>query len=132
MSNLSLKKIFITTFIFLNFFGLTYSYDGSNQTDQLGFWHTSKVDRIQLGWDERIYVYLNKKHKCLGEGSDLIFYEPTAKGREMILSALLSNGGFKEISFRIDSCHSTENGVIFGYFDKLEINFMNVLETEGH
>jgi hypothetical protein len=122
---MSLKKKLIIILISLNMFSYSYSYDGSNQTGQLGFWHESKVDRIQLGWDERIYVYLDKNHNCLGEGSDLIFYEPTAKGREMILSALLNNGGSKEINFRIDSCHSTENGVIFGYFDKIEIKFEN-------
>tara|TARA_S200000501_G_C20793352_1_gene730570 strand:- start:62 stop:421 length:360 start_codon:yes stop_codon:yes gene_type:complete len=113
------KILFLVIFIFIT--NNLNAYNGSNQTGQVGFWHTSTVDRVQVGWDERIYVYLDKNHDCLGEGSNLIFYQPTAKGRQMVLSVLLENGGSKEISFRIDSCHRTDGGVIFGYFDKVSI-----------
>jgi len=116
-------KTFITLIFFLIINNSVTAYGGSNQTGQVGFWHASTIDRIQLGWDERIYIYLDNNHNCLSKGSDLIFYEPTAEGRQMILSALLANDASKEVNFRIDSCHETAGGVIYGYFDKIAIKF---------
>tara|TARA_B110000967_G_C18611808_1_gene424358 strand:- start:151 stop:504 length:354 start_codon:yes stop_codon:yes gene_type:complete len=116
-------KTFLTLIFFLIIHNSVIAYGGSNQTGQVGFWHASTIDRIQLGWDERIYIYLDNNHNCLGKGSDLIFYHPTARGRQMILSALLANDASKEVNFRIDSCHETGGGVIYGYFDKIAIKF---------
>jgi len=94
-------------------------YKGSNQSGSEGFWHTSKINRIQLGWDKRIYIFLNDTNKC---GSDLIWYHPDIKiGREMILSALLKyEEQGRQVSFRIDECKVTKNNVRYGLFDKME------------
>ena len=99
-------------------------YKGSNSSrlninSPKAFWHSSTINRIQLGWDKRIYVFLNKPIKC---DSDHIFYHPDITiGREMMLMALLKYEEQKRvISFRIDECRVTGGGVNYGVFDKIE------------
>lgn len=116
-----MKTFFLTIIFSLMLTNVSLAaYKGSAQTGQVGFWHSSTINRIQIGWDERIYIYLNKKHKCYEKGSDLIFYHPEAKGRQMVLSALLATESSREVNFRIDSCQITGNGLIYGFFDKME------------
>ena len=110
-------KFFILIFVLIMSSSIFAAYPGSSKG---GFWHSSTISKIQLGWDKRIYIYLNEKHKCSG-GSDLLFYHPEADGKEMILSALLSyESSRRVVSFRIDSCEKTDGDVTYGLFDKME------------
>ena len=115
---MNIKFIFFVIFIVISSNALS-NYKGSAQNGNKGFWHTSKIDRIQLGWDKRIYVFLKENSKC---ESDHIFYHPKILiGREMILTALLKyEEQNRTISFRIDECKSTTSGVKYGVFDKIE------------
>ena len=100
--------------------GSAQEYKGSNQKPgSVGFWHQSLIGHFQIGWDERIYLYLRTPHKC---GSGLAFYQPLAKGKQMILDVILAmESQGRPINIRIDSCEETGGGVSYGIFDKLEI-----------
>ena len=113
-----IKTRYVIAIILVIFSSTSYSeYKGSSKG---GFWHSSTINRIQLGWDKRIYVFIDEPHKC-SSNSDLLIYQHGAKGREMILSALLSyESSRRPVSFRIDSCNKTDGDVMYGLFDKME------------
>ena len=122
MKKLTKLIIFLVAFFASSAVAHEYKYKGSNSIDKGslpgGFWHSGKILNYQVGWDDRIYIYFFNKHKC---GSNLVFYEPTAAGRQNVFEAVMKMEHYqREINVRVDRCQSTENGVIFGFFDKLE------------
>ena len=48
--SLHIVCFFVLTLITSN--KILADYTGSNQSGNTGFWHTSKISRIQLGWDK--------------------------------------------------------------------------------
>lgn len=114
--------MFIVIFLHSVALAEQYQYKGSNSLDKGalpgGFWHTGSIEHYQVGWDNRIYVFFRNEHRC---GSNLVFYEPTAGGRQMVFDTIRFMEHHKrKINVRIDRCASSENGVIYGFFDKLE------------
>ena len=103
-------------------FAEQYEYKGSNSIEKGsmpgGFWHSGLIGHFQIGWDNRIYIYFENEHRC---GSNLVFYEPTAGGRQMVFETVIFMEHYqRKINVRIDRCVSNENGVTYGFFDKLE------------
>ena len=123
-------NILIISILTLNFSKkILADYSGSGRSGNIGFWHTDKINKIQLGWDKRIYIYVNNTTKC---GSDLIWYHHDIKiGREMILMALLNyEDKGRQVSFRIDECGVTKNNVRYGLFDKIEASSRKPIYTK--
>lgn len=69
-------------------------------------WYTLTINRIQVGYDERIKVFTNEPHGCNG-GYQLNYDGSTGTelGRKMIYSALLAyEAQGKKVQFGIESC----------------------------
>ncbi len=78
-------------------------------------WHAGKIDRIQLGFDKRIFVYTDTDHMC-GDGKGRLEYYEDAGGIDMVASALLAyESQKKRVQFEIAEC--TGN---VGKFKKIE------------
>lgn len=126
MASRKVRRQVLSAFTAITFMtlGLSHAfaqeYKGSNQKPgSVGFWHQSLIGHFQIGWDERIYLFLRTPHKC---GSGLAFYQPLAKGKQMILDVIIAmESQDRPINIRIDSCEETAGGVTYGIFDKLEI-----------
>lgn len=82
-------------------------------------WFVGTINRIQIGVDNNLIVYVNAPtdHEC---GSKrLVFSDPNAAGFKAVYAALLSwEAQGKSVQFAIISCSGT--GGVFSYVEDLQ------------
>lgn len=79
-------------------------------------WYTGTINRIQVGYDNRIIVYLDSdsEHECGSKRVD--FSDTTSPGLKMVYAALLSyEAQNKAVQFAIENCSG-----VYGLFRIIE------------
>jgi len=74
-------------------------------------WYTGTINRIQVGYDKQLIVYLDSdnEHECGSKRVD--FFDTSAPGFKLVFAALLSyEAQNKSVQFAIEDC-SGVNGL---------------------